>query len=630
MTMETNNFTSNLGSDPQKDQKPVDLSVSPSTSPAPAPVNNTTPAPLTPAKPGNPSDISINFKPVIPGQDKKPEVVTMEIKREDLKKMDAAAPVIAPATEKKGLFGGLFGKKESVPASKPSSAWGNALDVSKDAVKPAAMNIGAPAPLSPTPAVKPVGFNISAAPTPAPLNTSVAAGEKPDFFSSSALKDKAGDSNKLIENIASQKAKLEQPKMEDLLGKKSTILEKSIEEETQLNLKKKLRLVQFLAFFVTVVTLGVNAFLYYQLSPGINLFGFVNYNFENNLRNDLFNLNTSLRSVQTDLNKNRYLSGQLYLNQFGYESTRFMDGVAELANPQAGADTAAIQSVVAEAKLHMPDLLKGAKDNLTQPIVVATYKTRGEEQLDESQEVTNFQFDLRNSIIADKQAFKNSSDPNNIDALAQDLKVFDNTAKLVGNVKLMESLKASTIEAFQTGADTYENDGDAAQKASFKQYIDDLLASTKVNLATITDLRNNRIAWSDVLDRVQQITNDVNTTNNSGQGSGDNSVITYSGFDLNSDTGKITVNGENKTSTGTNRQVVTALIESLESSAEFKNVTNRSFPVSRNTDASGNKVFTMNFKMELEIEKGKFSKLNTPVADLNGKTVAFTKVPVKK
>lgn len=632
--------TINLGGDPQKDQQPINGS-----KPATQPVNS------SPAKAANPADISINFTPVLPNQEKKPDLLKMEVKREDLKKMDTTAAT--PVPEKKGFFGGLFGKKTAT-ASKPSTAWGGALDVSKDAaIKPAAMmsmNISAkpaaPVAMSMNIGAKPANAGIAlpvsgsaptvlppttASVTPSAAGATVPAAKPVEFFSSSALQEKAGSSNKLIENIATQKAKLEQPKMADLLGKKSTILEKSIEEETQLNLKKKLRLVQFLAFFVTVVTLGVNGFLYYQLSPGVNLLGFVNYNFEANLRNDLFNINQSLRSVQTDLNKNNYLSGQLYLNQFGYESTRFIDGVAQLSRSGTAQDVKTeIQSVVEEAKNHMPDLLAGAKTNLLQPVVVSTFKTRGEEQTDDATETLAFQTDLRTAILAEKTALRSSSTASNIAVSPQELSLFDNAIKLVGNVKLMTNLNASTVDAFKLEADSYENDNDPAQQAAFKQFIDNLLASTKVNLATITNLRNSRIAWSNVLDRIEKITNDVNTQHNSGSSAADQSTIDYSGYEFNADTGKITINGLNTTLTGTNREVVTFLIEAFEASPEFKNVTDRSFPLAKTVDANGVASYTMNFKIDMEIEKGAFSKLNTPVADLQAKTVAYTKVPVKK
>lgn len=454
--------------------------------------------------------------------------------------------------------------------------------------------------------------------------------DKSEFFSSNALQEKAGTS-KLMENIASQKAKLEQPKMEDLLGKKSTILEKTIEQETELKLKKKKRLMQFMAFASAMVMIGVNAFLYFQLSPGINAFGLFSYNFDSNLRNDLFNLNESLRGVQTDLNKYRYLTGQLYLNQFGYESTRFIDGVSNLAVPGAETDKAAIVSVVAEAQGRLPDLLAGAKQNLTQPIGVTTFKTRGEaSELAPVSEDAEFQRQLRTSILNEKQAIRAAAGNENTDTVEQELNFYDNALKLVGNSKLISNLQAQTVDAFQIEADEFANGDDPVQKQTFRQYIDNLLASTKVNLATITNLRNGRIKLSDVMDRIQKITTKVNSDHNSGLGSSNASKMDYSSFEFNTDNNHVSISGVNTTASGTNREVMTFLIEAFEASPEFADVALRSFPVSRSTDpATGVTEYSMTFKIDMSIEKGAFSKQNAPIADLNAAKVATIKVPVK-
>jgi hypothetical protein len=484
--------------------------------------------------------------------------------------------------------------------TKPSTAWSGSLDV---------------------PADKKVDGK---------TETAKATGEKQaDFFSSAALQEKSG-SSKLIENIASQKAKLEEPKIEELLGKKSTILESSIEQEAIYKMKKKLRVAQFLAFFVAAVAVAVNGFLYFQLSPGINLLGF-QYNFESNLRNDLFNLNENLRSMQTELSTYQFLSGQLYLNQFGYESTRFMDSVAKLEEAGTAGDRTVLTSVIEEALRQMPVLLTGAKENLTKPLMVATYTTRGEEAQDELMKELDAQNALRRAISEEKTSFIKAGADNGLANGTAELAFYDNTIKLVGNSRLVDLLNSTTVEDFRQQAEDYFNNNDPAQRLSFRTHIDNLLASTKVNLATITNLRNSRIKWSEVIERLENITNQVNTEHNSGGGSGNASVILYSSYDFNSDTGSIGINAVNSTRSGTNREVVTYLIEALELSPEFKNVSNRNFPLSRTVDSSGVQTYTMSFKIDMELERGAFSRNNSPIENLqDGQRVATVKVPVKR
>lgn len=570
--------------------------------------------PVFPDTPVNkPDSISINFTPVNFGVGKPgvvetsasqpkasvddgiktPQVINMEIKRTDLKKEDDKVVT----SEKKSFLSGLFGEKKNVIQTKPSMAWGKAIDVSKESPK-----------------------------TPAVTSEQAGIPEKKDFFSSISLQEKATTSN-LMENIVTQKAYLEQPKIEDLLGKRSTILEKSIEQESQLKLKKKLRFMQLLSLIMLVVMIGVNMFFYAQLSPGVDFWGIFKYNFDSNLRNDLFNLNQSLKSQQTELNKYHYLSGQLYLNQFGFESTRFLDGINNLETPGLQEDKTTIESIVQEAKNNMPDLLAGAKNSLTQPITIGTFPTRGEAQTDPALLQTDFEQSLRKAIAEEKKTLKDSSSQSSLETPTGALIFFDNAAKLVGNTKLMASLKASTVEAFRVDADSYQQNQDIAQRKSFRLFVDNLLASTKVNLATISNLKNVRIQWKDVIDRVEAITNQVNTNHNNINAI-NASKISYSSFDLSSETGKVSVSGVNTTHSGTNREVVTYLIESFEASPEFKNVTNRSFPLSKSVDLNGQEVYTMNFKMDMELESGAFSKLNTPVADMHDQKVALAKVSV--
>lgn len=617
--------TNNSGTNPQNNQPDSDKQVQPE-NPAEVSINFTPKIPILENKDGKTP--ATNETPSTDSAKKDPKVVSMDIPRKDLNS-DAQT---AKPEEKKGFLSGLFGKKEADSMkTKPSTAWGDAVDAPKD-MKKDDTSAGKVAPVV-IPEAK-MENPPAAATTPA-LDTKIPEvktdqKQAKDFFESSALQEKSGTS-KLVENIATQKAQLEQPKAEDLLGKKSTILEESIEQESLLKKKQKLRVTQFLAVFLAIVAITVNGYLYYQLSPGMNILGYFDYNFESNLRNDVFNLNESLKSVQTDLNKYRYLSGQLYLNQFGYESTRFIDGMADLELPGSTTDKAQIQSLVTQAKEKMPVLLAGAQENLTTPISVQTFQTRGEEAQETNTIDASFQKELRVAIGTEKNALKAASEQSGLQTNIGELAIFDNAIKLVGNKKLIDNLNATTIEAFKIEADEYELNADPAQRAGFRTYIDNLLASTKVNLATITNLRNSRIKWSDVIDRLETITNQVNAEHNSGLGANNASKFVYSSYDFNTDSGKISINASNTTRSGTNREVVTYLIEALEASPEFKNVSNRNFPLSRTKDANGLITYTLNFKIDMDIETGAFSKMNSPIVDLqNGQQVAAVKVPVRR
>ncbi len=299
--------------------------------------------------------------------------------------------------------------------------------------------------------------------------------------------------------------------------------------------------------------------------------------------------------------------------------------------PGSVADKAETQSVVTEAKEKMPLLLAGSQQNLTKPLTVSTFKTRGEEELEPAAQEAAFQRELRQAIGSEKAALQSSTTQSGLPSSNAELVIFDNAVKLVGNTKLISNLNASTVDAFKLDADEYEQYADPAQRAGFRTFIDNLLASTKVNLATITNLRNSRVKWSEVIKRLETITNQVNSEHNTGLGANNASKIIYSSFSFNTDTGAISINAVNTTRSGTNREVVTYLIEALEASTEFKNVSNRNFPLSKTKDAAGRVEYTLNFKIDLDTEDGAFSKLNTPIADLQSRQqIAAKKVPVRR
>ena len=519
----------------------------------------------------NPASISINFTPTIPTAETKPTIAP----KQKIMKLDIS----------KAELNRILPPEPALNISKPSTAWGNALDVNK-AVAPKAV-------------------------------AKVESIPKIDFFNSSSLQEKSGTS-KLMENITSQKLKIDQPKIGDILGKQSKILEKTIEQETLLNYKKRLRVVQFMTFIAFITALGINVFFYSQLSPGVNVGGFFNYNFESNLRNDLFNLNENLSSLQTELNTYRFLSGQLYLNQFGYETTRFMDAVNNKSGPTNSTNNTDIDNIINDSKDSMPKLLQGAKDNITKPLVIELFPTRGEAKMDEAATLTTFQNKLKASILAVKKSVLDAHTDTGLDPVSNEGVFYDNSFRMVGNAKLTTNLQSSNIDNFKNQVDLYSStDFDPTQRNVFKKSINNLLDTTKVNLATITNLRNERVKWSDVLNRIEAITDYVNSQHNKGGKQNNDSVITYSAIDFNAENGTVSVSGLNTTKQGTNREVVTYLMEAFELSPEFKNATNRSFPLNKVTDTSGKSVYSMNFKIDMEIEKGSFSKLNSPIASLN-------------
>ncbi|MGL5830865.1 MAG: hypothetical protein ACRCZE_01825 [Candidatus Altimarinota bacterium] len=446
--------------------------------------------------------------------------------------------------------------------------------------------------------------------------------EDVDFFKNAALDEKAGGS-KLLENVSAQKINLSKPDMNKLLGS-SKILEKTLEQEGLEKAKKRLNLLRIGFALLMIVALGVNGFFFYQLNPSLSLAGLYEWKFEGNLRSQIITTNQSLNSVQTLYNKYRYLTGNLYLTQFGFEATRLFDNVKALENPITVNQREPLEAEIADSKTVLIEMMAGAKENLVPSIVVKNYPVRGEDAVDESLLAAKAQVDLKQTISEEKQNQQLDNAELASDAMKRELIFIESTQELVGNDALISNLSRKDTGTLEREMNAYITGEDPGASASFENFVGNLLAATKVDLAVISDLRENRVVWSEVLNRIDEITSGVDRDHNAGNNN--NSRTSYSSYSFDAFGHKVSLSGLNLTDSGTNRAVTTVLIEKFEASPEFKQASNRSFPVSRTENENGSMSYQMNFRLELVLEDGKFSLSNGPVVDLAEVTESSTPV----
>lgn len=448
--------------------------------------------------------------------------------------------------------------------------------------------------------------------------------EDVDFFKNAALDEKAGGS-KLLENVSAQKINLSKPDMNKLLGS-SKILEKTLEQESLEKAKKKLGILRIALIALLVAAVGVNGFFFYQLNPSLNFAGLYDWKFESNLRSQLVTTNQNLNSIQTLYNKYRYLTGNLYLSQFGFEATRLFDNVKALENPITVNQREPLEAEIASSKTVLSEMLVGAKENLVPSIVVKNYAVRGEDAKDETLLATQAQGDLKRVINEEKrdQELENTSLAS--DAMKRELNFIESTQELVGNEALISSLSRKDPATLETEMNAFITGTDPGASQSFENFVENMIEATKVDLAVISELRTNRVVWSDVIDRIDEITKGVDRDHNAGNSN--NSRTSYSNYSFDALGHKVSLSGLNSTDSGTNRAVTTILIEKFEASPEFKDANNRSFPLSKSIDESGRETFQMNFRLELTLEDGQFSLENTPLVDLEN--TASDNTPVRR
>lgn len=388
-------------------------------------------------------------------------------------------------------------------------------------------------------------------------------------------------------------------KAQPILGT-TPALQKSIEAEKKGKLKRKLRLVQ--TVFVIVFLAGAaSAFYFYQeLSPTFDLFG-------QNTTQRLSTVNDNLRSVQTQISKYRYLAAQLDLNRFSHVSDQFLDKTTQLSNATSG-QAAALSGSIAQTANDLPIILSNIREQLTPDIVVPTVRSEAEEELTADEIQKNAEDALRNALLADRRAIISSSSLT--EENEQDIKLLDNTMKLVGNKSLLSTIRNTSIDNFQENLANYAATLDPSLRSSLADLMQSVLSSTQSDIATIGSIKANRIDWSTIMKQIEDVTRTIDPAFGAGLAQTLGDGIFYTGYGFETSTNKIVLSGSTRTTAADNFTLISNLIEELERSPNFENVEMRSFSKS-GTFAEG---FNSTFKIDLALETGGFSTENSPLS----------------
>ena len=418
-------------------------------------------------------------------------------------------------------------------------------------------------------------------------------------------------SSMLLDSISSKKEKESSlDKMKSILGDAKE-LEKGLEAEKEYFQKRKLKMLKIGFVSLLGVVVVLNLFFFYQLSKGINFFGFYQLNFGGNTVNKLENQNSNISSIHTQLNKYRFLSSQLNLNEFSFYSSKFLDATKKIRDFGSGPQSTGALSDITEAKQKLPELIKNIKQNLAYSTYVNLYDPFAENQKTEDENQKDFDDKLKAALAEDLK--KNSESTANLDDATENIKLTQNAMKIVGNSKFLTATKRASAEKLQKDLENYVLNQDDNQKENLKVFFDTLLSSTKIDTATVAAIKNRKVEWDSILKRLDVIITNVIAQHN--LGTNNNAEIFINSYDLNSNANKISLNGSTNTSSGTNTTLMSYLIDELEKSPYFENVSNRSFPKTRTKrgDDEGN-LYNAGYRIELGLEKDGFSTKNSPIA----------------
>jgi hypothetical protein len=461
------------------------------------------------------------------------------------------------------------------------------------------LNLGAPAsPSINTPASTPGAVNIKIA-GPAvsiPSATAAPAGPAgPNIFSQQQVKTEAP---KMLESLVTGKTDTAS-KLKPILGS-SAALQKTLEQEKEYKQKKKLRLLQ-ITFVGIFLIAGLSALYFYsELSPSFNLFG-------PNTTAKLTDINKNLRGLQTKINKFRYLAAQQDLTQFSFLADQFLDKTSRITDPNISvSEKTQLASDVASLKTDMPSILSRVKTNLGQSIVIPTVRSDAEPEMTDDQINQQAQADLSASLNEDRAKLAQSSKgTENI----SDLRMYDNAIRMVGNQPLLSAVSGLNIEKLKTDLDDFISNPDAAKRKTLQDTFGAFLTTTKGDISSIGAIKNKRINWSSVITQIKTVTTEVDPYFDQGVYDIHGGIV-FSGYEFETASKKIVVSGMAKTDSGDNFTLLSKLIDALESSEYFKNVSMRSFSKAGKFGEG----FKSNFKIDFDLETGGTSAKNKAIS----------------
>ncbi len=413
------------------------------------------------------------------------------------------------------------------------------------------------------------------------------------FFNRQAVKTL---DSKLLESVVAQKGLADKSK--PILGS-APALQKALEQEKEMQLKRRLRVAQVFFLSVFICALAMVLYFYSELSPGFNLFGA-------NTTARLAQLNTNLASKQNELNRDRYLAAQLELNQLSFVSDQYFDATTKMAAPGASADEKQLYELAAtESAAKIPVIIGRLRNVLQEDLVAKTFRSEAEEELTDDVKQTNALEALRGILTEYKNSLVATGGAT--DANKQEIRLTDNAIKLVGNTAVLVKVKSLSTDELKKNLEDYIADLDPLKRQSLQDTISSILSSTTSDIATITSIKNQRVDWLKVISQIEAETvkvdrfykpADINRKSVISLQGG----VEYTGYNFNTMEKSISIIGSYKTPDASTFSRVSELIDVFEKSPYFKNVEMRSFSKSAGYAAETGYEASFTLKLELETD----------------------------
>lgn len=362
----------------------------------------------------------------------------------------------------------------------------------------------------------------------------------------------------------------EEPMEKTLLEAAPTVDTELLEE---IEPPKSVLLYALKGVFVLLVAVGIGSFLFFTSQLNNHPLDIPS------ALNELKSTNENVKNTQTDINLYRHLKGAIYLDNFSYYGDDYLKNYSLYVNESAtDEERAAAKTEMDELKLNLSDSFKSVQENLTKEISVPLVDT----EVPTNEELTA----LFAGLLNDKIGL--------IDATSPDYKLYKQAQKLVNNPELSSLLKGTDFASM----------GDA-DLAAFIGKINDL---TLDEFSVIQKIKDKRVSWSDVINRIEFETSYVDQYFSEGYFD-EVGGVQYTSYDFDASTGKISITGVTKRYNTDNFTMISNLIDQLNSSPFFSNVAMRSFTKS----GSANEGYTATLKLDLELQKDALDSQDKPI-----------------
>jgi len=280
------------------------------------------------------------------------------------------------------------------------------------------------------------------------------------------------------------------------------------------------------------------------------------------LTKQIANDNTDIITYKTELNFNKYLLLKGDLDEFGYYGDSFAQNYEVLTtNTSSDAEKTAATEKIASIKPELKKSFIASKDIFSKELDAPLYP------IDPTQAdtMTLFKQKLVDKFNAKASELSNSTDPQ----AKRDNKNYMQIVSLVSNADL-KTLFLGT-------------DFDTLKDADLYNLVNKVNSIVVNDLNVIQQIKNKRIKWSDVMHEIDLRTIAVDSSYNQNfynQVGG----IRYTSYDFDSESKKLSINGETKLFDTINFTKIADLIDSLNASSLFSNAEMRSFSKSGSFD----------------------------------------------